>query len=157
MTKVLYPGSFDPFTNGHLHVILTCSKIFDEVVVDIGINSEKRRNYDVNLMKKAMEEVFSKIGLTNIKVVIYEGATVDLVEEENIDMIIRGLRDAKDFTEEERNANLNYKYSGVDTMYVRAGKYGDISSSTVRELLKYNKNIDEYVPEPVRNIIYMEK
>lgn len=156
MTKVLYPGSFDPFTNGHLHVIKTSASLFDKVYVDLGINSAKTRHYDANLMKKAMEEVFMEDGIDNVEVVIYDGATIDLAEELGVDMIIRGIRDSIDLAEEERAAALNYDYSGIDTMYVRAGDFGNISSSVVRELLKYNKDITKYVPTPVKRLIYEE-
>lgn len=157
MTKVLYAGSFDPFTNGHLHVIETCAHLFDEVVVNIGVNPKKNRNYDVNLMKQAMEEVFNEMGLNNIEVIIYTGATVDLAESLGVDILIRGLRNAIDLAEEENNAYANYEASGIDTMYVRAGVAGNISSSMVREFVNYNKPIDKYVPEAVKRLIYSKK
>lgn len=154
MTKVLYPGSFDPFTNGHLHVIKTSARIFDKVYVDIGVNSSKTRHYDAKLMKRAMEEVFKEEGLDNIEVVIYDGATIDLAASLGVDMIIRGLRDSIDLVEEERGAALNYEFSGIDTMYVRAGEFGNVSSSVVRELLKYDKDISKYVPEQIKRLVY---
>lgn len=157
MTKVLYPGSFDPFTNGHLHVIEVSSKAFDEVIVDIGVNSKKERRYDVELMKKAMEEVFLEMGLTNVKVVIFTGATIHLANQENVDFIVRGLRDSMDLLEEEKNATLNYKHGGVDTIYIRAGEYGGISSSAVMELLNYGISIDDYVPERIKKLIFENK
>ena len=157
MTKVLYPGSFDPFTNGHLHVIQVSSKAFDEVIVDIGVNSAKTRHYDVNLMKKTMEEVFAEEGITNVKVVIHEGATIHLAREIGADFIVRGLRDASDLIQEERDANLNYKHGGIDTIYIRAGEYGDISSSVVRELLKFDIPIDDYVPKRIKELIFASK
>ena len=154
MTKVLYAGSFDPFTNGHLHVIKTCANLFDEVIVNIGVNPKKERYYNANLMKKAMEETFEELGYENIHVIIYEGATVDLAESEKVDILIRGLRNAIDLAEEENNAYANYEASGIDTMYVRAGSAGNISSSMVREFSKFDKPIDKYVPEPVKKLIY---
>lgn len=154
MTKVLYAGSFDPFTNGHLHVIKTCANLFDEVIVNIGVNPKKERYYNANLMKKAMEETFEELGYENIHVIIYEGATVDLAESEKVDILIRGLRNAIDLAEEENNAYANYEASGIDTMYVRAGSAGNISSSMVREFIKFDKPIDKYVPEPVKKLIY---
>lgn len=157
MTKVLYPGSFDPFTNGHLHVVEESCKAYDEVVVDIGVNSSKTRHFDVNLMKRAMEEVFAELGLTNVKVVIFEGATIHLAEQEGADFIVRGIRDASDLIKEERDANLNYKHGGIDTIYIRAGEYGNISSSVVRELLKFDIPIDDYVPERIKKLIFEGK
>lgn len=154
MTKVLYPGSFDPFTNGHLHVIKVSSEAFDEVIVNIGINSDKTRKYDIQLMKRAMEEVFLELGLTNVRVLTNEGATIHLAKEENVDFIVRGLRDSIDLASEERNASLNYKHGGVDTIYIRAGEYGNISSSAVRELLKFGIPIDDYVPKRIKKLIF---
>ncbi len=157
MTKVLYPGSFDPFTNGHLHVIQVSSEAFDEVVVDLGVNSEKTRRYDIDLMKRAIEEVIEEVGLTNVKVVKYEGATIHLAHEVGADFIVRGLRDASDLIKEERDANANFKHGNIDTIYVRAGEYGDISSSYVMELLKYGIPIDDCVPERIKKLIFENK
>lgn len=157
MTKVLYPGSFDPFTNGHLHVIQVCHEAYDEVVVDIGVNSAKTRHYDVNLMKRAMEEVFAEVGLSDVKVVIHEGATIHLAKEIGADFIVRGIRDASDLVLEERDAALNFKHGNIETIYIRAGEYGNISSSVVRELLKYDIPIDDYVPERIKRLIFENK
>ncbi|MCX4365632.1 MAG: pantetheine-phosphate adenylyltransferase [Bacilli bacterium] len=157
MTRVLYPGSFDPFTNGHLHVIQVSSEAFDEVIVNIGVNSEKVRHFNIDLMKSAMEEIFEEMGLINVKVVIYEGATINLAREMDADFIVRGLRDASDLIQEERNANLNYKHGNIDTIYIRAGEYGNISSSVVRELLKFDIPIDDYVPKRIKELIFENK
>lgn len=157
MKTALYAGSFDPFTNGHLHVIETASKLFDRVVVDIGVNDSKKRHYDVNLMKRAMEEVFEAVGLNNIDVVIYDGLTVDLASDENVDILIRGIRDSIDLANEESIADFNYDISGIDTLYIRAGIAGGISSGKVREMIKYDKPIDKYVPAPVKKLVYNEE
>ncbi|MDE5630767.1 MAG: pantetheine-phosphate adenylyltransferase [Bacilli bacterium] len=157
MTKVLYPGSFDPFTNGHLHVIDVSSKAYDEVIVNIGVNSSKTRHYNIDLMKQAMEEVFKEVGLTNVSVTTYEGATINLAKEVGADFIVRGIRDTIDLVQEERDANLNYKHGNIDTIYIRAGEYGGISSSVVRELLKFDIPIDDYVPERIKKLIFEKK
>lgn len=157
MKTALYAGSFDPFTNGHLHVIETTSKLFDRVVVDIGVNDSKKRHYDVDLMKRAMEEVFASVGLDNVDVVIYDGLTVDLAINENVDILIRGIRDSIDLANEESIADFNYDISSIDTLYIRAGIAGSISSSKVREMIKYDKPIDKYVPGPIKKLVYNEK
>lgn len=149
----LYPGSFDPFTNGHLHVVKTSSSLFDEVIVNIGVNKKKTRNYPAELMARAMESVFADLDLNNVVVKIYEGATVDLAEQEGACIIIKGLRNAIDLADEENQAFANYEASGIDTMYVRAGIAGNISSSMVRDFLYYDKPIDKYVPGPVLKLI----
>lgn len=103
----LYPGSFDPFTNGHLHVVETSHNLFDEVIVNIGANKKKTRNYPAELMAKAMESVFQELGLDNVRVTVYEGATVDLAIQEGVSIIIKGLRDSIDLAEEENQAYAN--------------------------------------------------
>lgn len=149
----LYPGSFDPFTNGHLHVVETTSHLFDEVIVNIGVNKKKTRNYPAELMARAMESVFADLGLNNVVVKIYEGATVDLAVKEGVSIIVKGLRNAIDLADEENQAYANFEASGIDTMYVRAGIAGNVSSSMVRDFLYYDKPIDKYVPGPVLKLI----
>lgn len=149
----LYPGSFDPFTNGHLHVVETSANLFDELIVNIGVNKNKTRHYSAELMAQAMESVFKEMGLNNVRVLIYEGATVDLATREGVSIIIKGLRDSIDLAEEENQAYANYEASGIDTMYVRAGIAGRVSSSMVRDFIYYNKPIDKYVPGPVLKLI----
>lgn len=149
----LYPGSFDPFTNGHLHVVETSHNLFDEVIVNIGVNKKKTRNYPAELMAKAMESVFQELGLDNVRVTVYEGATVDLAIQEGVSIIVKGLRDSIDLAEEENQAYANFEASGIDTMYVRAGIAGRVSSSMVRDFIYYDKPIDKYVPGPVLKLI----
>ena len=149
----LYPGSFDPFTNGHLHVVETSHNLFDEVIVNIGVNKKKARNYPAELMAKAMESVFQELGLDNVRVKVYEGATVDLAIQEGVSIIVKGLRDSIDLAEEENQAYANFEASGIDTMYVRAGIAGRVSSSMVRDFIYYDKPIDKYVPGPVLKLI----
>ncbi|MBO5475414.1 MAG: pantetheine-phosphate adenylyltransferase [Bacilli bacterium] len=149
----LYPGSFDPFTNGHLHVVKTSHNLFDEVIVNIGVNKKKTRNYPAELMAKAMESVFQELGLDNVRVTVYEGATVDLAIQEGVSIIVKGLRDSIDLAEEENQAYANFEASGIDTMYVRAGIAGRVSSSMVRDFIYYDKPIDKYVPGPVLKLI----
>ena len=157
MKTALYAGSFDPFTNGHLHVVKTASSLFGKVIVVIGVNDEKKRHYDKNLMRDAIEEALINEGITNAEVITYQGLTVDIAAEKNADILIRGIRDAIDLAEEESIADFNFDLAGIDTVYVRAGISGSISSSKVRELIKYDKNIDSLVPKAISSLIKKSK
>ncbi len=117
-----YAGSFDPFTNGHLHVVKVSSKLFDEVIIGIGINSNKQRRYDVNVMKNAIEKVLESEGLKNVKVISYDNLSVETALENNATCLIRGIRNDMDYGFEENLAMLNEELSDLDTIYVRARK-----------------------------------
>ena len=123
MGKVgFYAGSFDPFTNGHLHVIEVSSKIFDKVIVGIGVNILKARRFDQNKMKEAMEKVIKANNLDNVEVITYDNLTVDSAKEHGANYLIRGIRNGMDYDYEENIALINEEISGIDTIYVRARK-----------------------------------
>ncbi len=144
-----YAGSFDPFTNGHLHVIKVSSEIFDKVIVGIGINNTKIRRFDQNQMKIAMEEVFERENLNNVSVITYDNLTVDAAKEQNADFLIRGIRNGMDYDYEENIALINEEISSIDTIYVRAGRLGALSSSMVVELLQYGKDVSNLLPPEI--------
>lgn len=148
-----YAGSFDPFTNGHLHVVKTASKIFDKLVIGIGINIQKARKYDKEIMKQAIGQVLRAENINNVEVITYEGLSVDSAKQNNCNFLVRGIRDDMDYYYEENIAGINEEISGLDTIYVRAGALGGISSSTVRELYANGKDISKYVPEAVLKIM----
>ena len=157
MKTALYAGSFDPFTNGHLHVVKTASSLFDKVIVVIGVNDQKKRHYDVDKMRIAIDESLKNIGITNVEVITHNGLTIDIASEKHANILIRGIRDAIDLAAEESIADFNFDLAGIDTIYVRAGIAGSISSSKVRELIKYEKNIDALVPKPICELIKQSK
>lgn len=80
MKIAFYPGSFDPFTNGHLHVVKTASKLFDKVIIGIGINSQKERRFSNEIMKKAIENTLLLENIDNADVIIYDGLSVDVAK-----------------------------------------------------------------------------
>ncbi|MCH5167200.1 MAG: pantetheine-phosphate adenylyltransferase [Erysipelotrichales bacterium] len=157
MKTALYAGSFDPFTNGHLHVVKTASSLFDKVIVVIGVNDQKKRHYDVEKMKDAIDESLKNIGLTNVEVITYGGLTIDIAVKEHANILIRGIRDAIDLAAEESIADFNFDLAGIDTIYIRAGIAGSISSSKVRELIKYDKDISTLVPTPICDLVKQSK
>lgn len=153
MTKGFYAGSFDPFTIGHLSVVQRSAKMFDEVVVGIGVNPDKKRRFDVEDMKNAMQQVMERYNLTNVSIIFFESLTVDAAESNGATFLIRGLRNGMDYENEENLALINEEISNYDTIYVRAGKFGHISSSMVMELLKHGKDVSKYLPEEVHQLV----
>lgn len=153
MTKGFYAGSFDPFTLGHFSVVQRSAQMFDEVVVGIGVNPEKRRRFDVEEMKDAMQQVMKHYNLTNVSIIFFDNLTVDAAKENGATFLIRGLRNGMDYEQEENLALINEEISGYDTIFVRAGKFGHISSSMVMELLKHGKDVSKYLPEEIFQLI----
>ena len=148
-----YAGSFDPFTVGHLHIVKVASKIFDKVVVGIGVNPKKTRRYDKQKMKEAIEKLFVSEKLNNTQVITFDGLTADVAGEYGAEFLIRGVRNGIDYDFEENLALINEEISGIETIYIRAGQYGAISSSMVFELLKRNKDVSKYIPKYVLDVI----
>lgn len=152
-----YAGSFDPFTNGHLHVVRTASKLFDKVIIAIGVNSTKARRFDKNEMQKAIEKVLERENFNNVEVLTYENLSVDAAINHNTTFLIRGIRNGIDYNYEENLAALNEELSSIDTIYVRAGRFGNISSSMVMELVRNNKDVSKYVPKEILEVINKSK
>ncbi len=155
--KGFYAGSFDPFTNGHLAIVKKASKGFEKVVIGIGYNAEKKARVDKDKMKEAIEKTIEEENLSNVEVVLYKGLTVEKAKECGCDILIRGLRNGTDYEYEENISAINEKIAKIDTCYFRAGKLGYLSSSIVMELFHNGKEIDEYVPKAVANLLYSMK
>lgn len=153
MTKGFYAGSFDPFTIGHLSVVQRAAKMFDEVVVGIGVNPDKKRRFNVQEMQEAMQQTMKRYNLTNVSIISYNDMTTDAAKDNGATFLIRGLRNGMDYEQEENLALINEEVSGFDTLYVRAGKLGYVSSSMVMELLKYGKEVSKYLPEEVYQLV----
>jgi len=152
-----YSGSFDPFTNGHLHVVKRACQIFDKVIVGIGINATKIRHYNIDQMKTAIEETLVQEHINNVEVITYNELTVEIAQKYHTDFLIRGLRNDTDYAFEENLAQINEEISNLDTIYFRSGTLGFISSSMVMELIHYNKDVSRYLPTPVLSLIQKEK
>ena len=148
-----YAGSFDPFTNGHLHVIKKSAKLFDKVIVGIGVHPTKKRRFDKELMQRAMEQVFKRENLTNVEVISYDNLSSDVALEYGAMFLIRGIRNGMDYEYEEKIASINEEIADLDTVYFRAGKLGNISSSMVMDLLRNNKNVTKYLPPEVLALV----
>jgi len=147
-----YAGSFDPFTNGHLELVKKASNIFEKVIIGIGINPDKKRRFDKETMKTAIEDTLKLENLNNCEVLIYQGYTYEAAQQNGSNILIRGLRNKTDYKYEEKIAKFNDKYN-IETIYLRAGELGNISSSFVYEELTKNHDITNYISEPVKKLI----
>ena len=151
--KAIYPGSFDPFTNGHLDIVRKASDLFDEVYVVIGVNTKKHRTYDSDKMKKAIEMTIYEKGLSNVIVEVHEGLVAEYAKDKGIQYMIRGLRNNMDYNYEENIASVNKLiYPEIEYVYFRAENVA-VSSSMVRELRSFGRDVSVYVPYPVYEII----
>lgn len=145
MKKAVYAGSFDPFTNGHLYIYNQAVQLFgfNNVVILLANNIEKKRYTKINIMQDMLK---SNLGLN---VDICYGLVADYCKENNIDYIIRGLRNTSDYMYEEEIAKINYEInSDLKTIYFRADD-DVISSTMVRLLHEQGKNINKYVPSGI--------
>lgn len=152
-----YPGSFDPFTNGHLHVVKTASDLFDKVIIGIGNNPQKERRYSNQLMKTAIEKTLITEGLKNVEVIIYDNLSVDTALSYHSNYIIRGLRNDMDYRYEENLSQINEEISGLDTIYLRSGLLGFISSSMIIELIQNGRDVSNYLPVDIVNALHIRE
>ena len=149
MKRALFPGSFDPITLGHYDIIKRGVKLFDEVIVAIGVNSDKTYMFSLEERKRFIEEAFSNE--PKVTVTTYEGLTVDFCQEIGVDFILRGLRNPADFEFEKAIAHTNRKLSKIETVFLlTAAKTSFISSSIVREVIRHNGDYTKLVPDSVR-------
>lgn len=155
MKTVLYPGSFDPVTNGHLDIVRRAAKMFDEVVVGVLVNSQKSPMFTVDERVALIQEATSS--LDNVKVVQFSGLLVDYVKKENITAILKGLRAISDFEMEFQMASMNKKLNDdAETIFMMtATEYSYLSSSLVKEVFKFGGEIEGLVPDNVYK--YMHK
>jgi pantetheine-phosphate adenylyltransferase len=148
-----YAGSFDPFTIGHLHIVKSASQMFDKVIVGMGVNVSKARRFDKEAMIEAMMATFKREGLNNVECVIYDGLTYDVALANGATVLIRGIRNGMDYDYEENLAQVNFELGGLDTVYLRAGDYGMVSSSMVYELIKREKDASKYLPVEILKLV----
>ncbi len=147
--KAVYAGSFDCYTNGHHDIVRKASRLFDEVHIVIAVNSAKKRCYPAEQMAQAIRAVLEREGLSNCLVSIYRGIVAEYCRENDIDYFIRGLRNNLDYSYEENVANVNKLIMpDMDTIYFRAVAPA-ISSSMVRELHSFGRDVSAYVPPEV--------
>ena len=149
----VFPGSFDPITIGHLDIVKRSLPLFDEIVVAIGNNSVKKYFFPLAKRLELLKNIFKEEKKVSINA--YEGLTVDFCESENAQFIIRGLRSSTDFEYEKTIALFNKELKGgVETIFMASSpQYSHISSTVVREILKYGGDVGPFVPKEIATIL----
>ncbi|WP_147676090.1 pantetheine-phosphate adenylyltransferase [Algibacter pacificus] len=149
MRKALFPGSFDPITLGHYDIIKRGVTLFDEIIVAIGINADKKYMFSLEERKAFIEKTFADE--PKVKVVTYEGLTVHFCQEIGVEFILRGLRNPADFEFEKAIAHTNRELASIETVFLlTAAKTSYISSSIVRDVIRNNGDYTKLVPDTVR-------
>ena len=149
MTIAIYPGSFDPITNGHIDILKSGTEIFEKVIVAVSYNSQKAGFLPVDVREKLIRE--SVEGIRNVEVMSFEGLTVEFAKKCGAEVLLRGLRTSLDFEYEMQLAQTNTSlYNRIKTIFlISKPEYNFISSSGIREILMNNGDISNYVPAPV--------
>lgn len=147
--KAIFPGSFDPITLGHFDIIKRSIPLFDEIIVAIGINAEKKYMFPLEDRIRFIKEAFADE--PSITVISYEGLTIDLCKKEKAQFILRGLRNPADFEFEKAIAHTNRRLSKIETIFLlTAAKTSYISSSIVRDVIRNGGEYEMLVPDSVR-------
>lgn len=149
MTTAIYPGSFDPITNGHLDIIERASRIFGKVIVTVMENPRKNPMFPIKERLEMLQ--LTTQGMANVEVDCYRGLLIDYVKQKNANIIIKGLRAISDFEFEFQMALINRKLDkDVETMFMMTNsKYSYLSSSIVKEVASYGGNVEGLVPDCV--------
>jgi len=149
MKRAIFPGSFDPITLGHYDIIERGITLFDELIIAIGINADKKYMFSLEERKQFIEDCFGNN--PKVKVVTYEGLTVHFCQENNVDFILRGLRNPADFEFEKAIAHTNRDLAPIETVFLlTAASTSYISSSIVRDVIRNNGDYTKLVPKTVR-------
>lgn len=148
MKRAIFPGSFDPITMGHVDIINRALPLFNEIVIAIGVNTDKKYMFSLKKRKQFIEEFYKDN--PKIKVTTYSGLTIDYCKKINADFILRGLRNPADFEFEKAIAQTNRKLANVETVFLlTSANTSFISSSIVRDILKHGGDITGFVPKSV--------
>ena len=149
MKRAIFPGTFDPFTIGHYSLVMRGLSIFDEIVIGIGVNQIKKTLFDLDKRLDIINQAF--VSEPRVSVVAYNSLTVDFAKSVNAGYILRGLRSVSDFEYEHTIANSNRVLSDIETVVLFTDtEYSFISSTVVRDLIAYQKDIKAFLPPNVK-------
>lgn len=148
MKKAVFPGSFDPITLGHVDLVYRGLEIFDEIIIAIGVNADKKQLFSLEDKIKQIKNTFIKE--PRIKVASYKGLTIDFCKSVNSKYILRGLRNSSDFNYEQSIAQTNYSLSSIESVFlISTPQLAHISSTIVRDIIRNGGNYKSLVPKSV--------
>ena len=150
MNIAVYPGTFDPFTNGHLQIVKKGLKLFDHLIIAVGENPNKEQMFSLVQRRNWIEDIFKNHN--NVSVDNYQGLTIQFCKDVGAQFILRGLRSSDDFNFEKQIALVNEKLeSDIQSVFVMSEEsHSQISSTLVRELIRYQGDFRQFVPKEVR-------
>ncbi len=147
--RVLFPGSFDPFTIGHADLVSRALLLFDEVIIAVGINEQKPGWIPIEERVQALRALYKEE--SRVRVESYSGLTTDFAQSIGVVAILRGVRSIKDFEYELQMADINRRLTGIDTVCLFADpQLGSVTSSLVRELAHFGKDITPFLPKGMK-------
>lgn len=149
MKRAIFPGSFDPFTIGHYDIVKRGLGLFDEIVIGIGRNSTKRETFPIRERLAAIQKMFADEA--RVRVEIYDCLTVDFAKQVDAHFILRGIRCVSDFEYERNMAEANKQLGNIETIILYTSpEYAHISSTLVRDLYAYGKDVNQFVPNTLK-------
>lgn len=149
MKKAIFPGTFDPYTIGHHSIVTRALTLVDEIIIGVGINEGKHCLLSTEKRVEMIRNIYRDE--PRVKVLPYGGLTVDFAMEQGASFIVRGIRSVKDFEYEEGIADINRKLNGIETVFLfTEPELASVSSSVVRELLHYGKDVSAFLPEGMK-------
>ena len=145
MTTAVFPGSFDPFTVGHDAIVRRALPLFDKIIIGVGVNVRKQYLYSADKRVEDIARLYAAEPKVEVKA--YSGLLVDFAREEGARFIVKGVRSVKDFEYEREQADINLKIGALDTLLLFSEpQYQSVSSSMVRELLHFGRDVSEFLP-----------
>ncbi|MGL5272305.1 MAG: pantetheine-phosphate adenylyltransferase [Phocaeicola sp.] len=146
MKRAIFPGTFDPFTIGHYSVVKRALCFMDEIIIGIGINEKKKNYFSTDERLSMIRRLYANE--PRVRVEAYSSLTIDFAQEYDAQFIVRGIRTVRDFEYEETIADINRKLAGVETILLfTEPELTSISSTVVRELLQFGKDVTPFLPE----------